>query len=58
MSRLLCILSLAALTACGADGAPETPVAKAAPQTGLTLSGCAEVGITTGPPTIGGPARC
>jgi hypothetical protein len=44
MTRILSALGLLALLAsCGADGAPTPP---AASQTGVTLSGTAEVGVT------------
>lgn len=41
--KLLSILALALLTACGADGQPTAPAAP-----GISLSGDARVGVTTG----------
>ncbi|MDZ4310171.1 MAG: hypothetical protein U1A24_06410 [Cypionkella sp.] len=40
--KFLPLLALLALTACGADGQPT------APQSGVTLSGDARVGVSTG----------
>jgi hypothetical protein len=46
MIRLVLALGLAALTAaCGADGAPVAPDA-AAPQTGIVVTGDAQIGVT------------
>jgi hypothetical protein len=45
--RLLAVLGLVALAACGADGEPETPERKpAGPGIGVSITGKAEVGIT------------
>lgn len=41
--KFLPLLALVLLTACGADGQPTAPAAA-----GLTLSGDARVGVTTG----------
>lgn len=43
MRRCLALLSLMSLAACGVDGDPVPPPAKATP--GVTLSGEASVGI-------------
>jgi predicted small lipoprotein YifL len=40
----LALLSLFLLAACGADGPPEPPTAKA-PTSGVTISGDARVGV-------------
>ena len=47
MRFVLLSLSLLALAACGADGAPEPPAAKAAqtPSSGVKISGDARVGV-------------
>jgi predicted small lipoprotein YifL len=47
MSRVLAILALAALAACGVDGEPvPPPVAKPAPGTvTVTVEGVAEIGV-------------
>jgi hypothetical protein len=44
--RILLVLSLTLLVACGADGPPTAPT-KAAVQPGLTISGTAKVGIVS-----------
>lgn len=41
MLRLLAILSLATLAACGADGAPETPT-----KSGIAVTGEVELGVS------------
>lgn len=41
--KYLSLVVLFALTACGADGAPERPT----PKPGVTLSGEASIGVTT-----------
>ncbi|MCR9273027.1 MULTISPECIES: argininosuccinate lyase [Mameliella] len=43
--RLLAVLGLVVLAACGADGEPETPDGKS-PGVGVSITGKAEVGIT------------
>lgn len=58
MRVILIALTLASLTACGADGAPEAPASQDANAPGLTLSGCAKIGVAVGPKTAGGPTRC
>ncbi len=42
--RIVTLLTLATLAACGADGAPKPP----APQSGLTVTGQAQVGVVGG----------
>ncbi|MBV7395447.1 argininosuccinate lyase [Mameliella sediminis] len=45
--RLVAILGLLALAACGADGEPEAPGPKSSgPGIGVSITGKAEVGIT------------
>ncbi|WP_167645365.1 argininosuccinate lyase [Mameliella alba] len=45
--RLLAVLGLVVLAACGADGEPEPPDGKpAGPGLGVSITGKAEVGIT------------
>jgi hypothetical protein len=46
MPRLV-LLACLALAGCGADGAPKAPVQKAPVQTGLTISGDAQIGIVS-----------
>ncbi len=48
MRAILLTLTLATLAACGADGAPEAPASKAETSTGLTVSGCAKIGLSYG----------
>ena len=43
MIRALCVLALVGLAGCGVDGEPLPPESK--PETGLTISGRAEIGI-------------
>lgn len=43
--RILAIMAVVALGACGVDGPPERPVAK--PQQGVTVSGHATAGVVT-----------
>lgn len=38
--------ALLGLAACGVDGEPTTPTKDAKPQSGITITGRAEVGIT------------
>lgn len=42
MTRLLALISLALIAACGADGPPQAPAAK-----GVTISGDAQIGIVS-----------
>ena len=53
MKLVALFLSLATLAACGADGAPVAPASMAATPVGVSVSGCAQIGITTGPITEG-----
>lgn len=47
-TSIIALALLASLAACGADGAPEAPATKAAAASGLTISGCAKVGMVFG----------
>ena len=58
MRVILLTLTLATLSACGADGAPEAPASQDASAPGLTVSGCAKIGVVMGPKSTGGPNRC
>ena len=51
MKKLMCILALGALTACGADGEPETPTAQTT-ITGATAGVKVAQSITRGPVTL------
>ncbi len=48
MKPVIALVFLASLAACGADGLPEAPASKADTATGLTISGCAKIGVTYG----------
>jgi hypothetical protein len=58
MKQVFSLVLVASLAACGADGLPEAPASMDAPQQGVTLSGCAKLGVTVGPAATGGPVRC
>ncbi|WP_430463226.1 argininosuccinate lyase [Tabrizicola sp.] len=58
MKPLYVVVVLAALAGCGADGVPEAPASKASTTTGLTISGCASVGVSVGAPSAGGKSSC
>jgi len=45
MMRIFAILALFGLAACGVDGEPTTPTKDATTQSGITVSGRAEVGV-------------
>ena len=58
MKPVLALVLFASLAACGAAGLPEAPASKADAASGITLSGCAKLGVAVGPATTGGPVRC
>ncbi|MBS8227843.1 argininosuccinate lyase [Vannielia litorea] len=43
MKKLMALIALSTLAACGVDGAPETPA-----EPGITVGGTVKVGITGG----------
>ena len=47
MIRLSLLVAALTLSACGVDGAPRRPAAKPEPQSGVTISGHATVGVVT-----------
>lgn len=58
MKPLFALVVLLTLASCGADGMPEAPASMDSTGSGVTISGCAKLGVTMGPPTTGGPIRC
>ena len=47
--RILAVLAVLTLAACGADGAPTKPAAKPATTSGVSISGDARMGVTNNP---------
>lgn len=58
MKPLLTLGFVALLAGCGADGAPIAPASQAATESGVTISGCAQMGVVVGKPTTGGRGTC
>ncbi|EPX77219.1 hypothetical protein [Litoreibacter arenae] len=46
MRYAIALATLAILAACGIDGDPSTPEPEAKPQTGIAITGRAEVGVS------------
>lgn len=54
MRVITCLLALAALAACGVDGAPQAPEVHGKITVGTQgVSGHADVSVTNGPVTVG-----
>ncbi|WP_185968380.1 lipoprotein [Paracoccus sp. M683] len=45
MTRLLALIALTALAACGVDGPPERPAGHVEQQLGVTVTGDAQIGV-------------
>ena len=58
MKAFVTLAFVAVLAGCGADGAPVAPASQNATETGVTLSGCAQIGIVKGAPSTGAPTKC
>ncbi|TXH95069.1 MAG: argininosuccinate lyase [Pseudorhodobacter sp.] len=58
MKAFVTLAFVAILAGCGADGAPVAPASQAATEPGVTIQGCAKLGVSVGAPTTGGPTRC